>query len=303
MVKELSDFKKAKYFLTLAEELNFSKASVKLSISQPTLSQYVSKLEKEIGYRLIDRSASQIKLTPSGEIYAENLRAAMRRMDNALLRMNDINGAASPLLIGTSPSICHYILPSVIKKVREAYPDSPIHIFEGTTAELDSMLDEGTIDMSLCVTDRDSENYCREELYVEGILLAVSKSSVYYENIEAVSKNGSVCFADIADCVSFITLQNDQVLTRNFKSLCGYYGVRPKSLISVTELSSAISMMKANLGATLIPGSLKKYVDNENIAFYSFDELKNERVIAIHYKKGKYLTNISEYFIELMKNS
>lgn len=303
MVKELSDFKKLNYFLALADELNFSKAAIRLSISQPTLSQYISKLEKEIGYELVDRGSSQIRLTPAGKIYAENLRIAMRRMDNALLKMNDIKGAASPLLIGTSPSICHYVLPSIIKKVREAYPDSPIHIFEGTTAELENSLDNDTIDMSLCVTNPDNSDYCKEVLYVEGILLAVSKSSDYFKRIESLSKNGNVSFVDVADFVSFITLQNDQVLTRKFKTLCEKYNVNPKNTISVTELSSAISMMQANLGATLIPGNLKKYVDGDNTAFYSFSELKNERIIAIHYKKEKHLTNISKFFIELMKKS
>ena len=63
----MTDLKQFKYITVLAEELNFSKAAVKLGISQPSLSQFVTNLETELGVKLFDRSSLPMKLTMSGK--------------------------------------------------------------------------------------------------------------------------------------------------------------------------------------------------------------------------------------------
>ncbi|HXU19504.1 MAG TPA: LysR substrate-binding domain-containing protein [Verrucomicrobiae bacterium] len=72
-----------RYFLAVADALNFSRAAERLHLSQPPLSQQVRRLEAELGAKLFDRSKRQIKLTAAGEIFATKARAILAQCDEA----------------------------------------------------------------------------------------------------------------------------------------------------------------------------------------------------------------------------
>lgn len=299
-----SDMKKYRYVLTLAEELNFSRAAQKLQITQPTLSQHINKLETELGIALFDRSSSCIKLTDAGEIYVDGIRSVYEKLGETMDRIYDAeNNGVCHLSIGTSPSLCHYIMPSVVAKIKEKYPRSVINIHEGTTTELNALLEKGVVDITLCVTDMDNQGVSKEIVYDEKIALAVAVKSPSYDAIKSCAKDGSVSFKGVGNSLSFITLQDDQMLTKTLKSLCRECKISANITLSVTELTTAIEMMKGGVGVMLVPSTFKHYLEaDKGIAFFNLDELGSSRSIAVHYRRDKYLTNIARYYIDCLKS-
>lgn len=299
-----SDMKKYRYVLTLAEELNFSRAAQKLQITQPTLSQHINKLENEIGVALFDRSSSCIKLTDAGEIYINGIRSVYEKLGETMDRIYDVekNGICR-LSVGTSPSLCHYIMPSVVARIKEEYPKSIINIHEATTSELNVLLEKGVVDLTLCVTNADNQGVGKEIVYDEKIALAVPVKTPCYNAIKSVANGNSISFKKVANELSFITLQDDQMLTKALHSLCRECGISANVALSVTELTTAIEMMKNGVGVMLLPSTFKHYLESEEeIAFFYLDELSDSRSIAVHYRKDKYLATISKYFIDCLKS-
>src|SRR6185503_11390147 len=121
------------YFVTIAEERSFTRASERLWVAQPGLSTHIRRLESELGVRLFDRHARGVDLTDAGELFLERARTALAAADAALatghdlveglvgsVRLGIVTGAGWP---GTSALFGHFGAqrPAVELTVMESY--------------------------------------------------------------------------------------------------------------------------------------------------------------------------------------
>jgi DNA-binding transcriptional LysR family regulator len=74
-----------RYFIAVAEELNFSRAAERLHVSQPPLSQQIKQLEEEVKVRLFDRNKRWVRLTSAGRLFLEHARQVLAQIDSAVL--------------------------------------------------------------------------------------------------------------------------------------------------------------------------------------------------------------------------
>ena len=74
-----------RYFIAVAEELNFSRAAERLHVSQPPLSQQIKQLEEEVKVRLFDRNTRWVRLTSPGRLFLEHARQVFAQLDSAVL--------------------------------------------------------------------------------------------------------------------------------------------------------------------------------------------------------------------------
>ena len=118
----LSTSQQIEYVLTLAEEKSFSKAAQKLYVTQPSLSQFIKNLEKELRVPIFDRSTSPIRLTPAGEAFvnaARKIKAIEDELNQQIADLTNLN--TGDLRIGTSPFRASCLLPKSIAKFQELY--------------------------------------------------------------------------------------------------------------------------------------------------------------------------------------
>lgn len=300
----MTDLKQFQYVVTLAEELNFSKAALKLQMAQPSLSQYINKLEEDLGVKLFDRSTSPMRLTLAGKTYVAGARSILNSYNQTIDRITDVeDGKIGRIAVGTSPSLCYYVLPKAVKELKKHFPNICVNIYEAKTAELRQMLDLGKLDFTFCVTGEAKEGYEIIPVYEETVVIAVLKQSEQYEKLSALSQNGSVNFHDLKD-FQFIALESDQVMTKCLYSLYRLTKLPPKISVSVSEVTSALAMLKSGAGIVLLPSSFKNYQEfKDSVAFFNITEINHNRRIAIQYKKGHYLTKAAKKMIEILKNA
>ena len=161
------------YVITVAEERSFSAAAEKLMISQPSLSQYIQKLEDELGSPLFERSVP-IKLTYAGELYlnmARNVLAQEAELQERIAGMG--KGVTGILKVGTGYLNSVTLLPRLIAEFRTHYPNVQVEVFEDTESELKSIADEGKLDLIIATSHFSVAAYEMVELYKEPFLLAV----------------------------------------------------------------------------------------------------------------------------------
>ena len=113
-----------RYFVAVAEELNFTRAAARLHTSQPSLSQQIRQLETAIGISLLDRSRHHVALTDGGRIFLREVRDILGRIDHAgRLAKQAADGRAGELSVGTFPAADVRILPPLRAAVATQLPD------------------------------------------------------------------------------------------------------------------------------------------------------------------------------------
>jgi len=128
------DFKHIEAFVKVIELGSFSKAAEEIFLSQPSVSTYINQLEQELGETLINRSTKEIIPTYSGKIFYENAKEILALKQKAVARIKTVSGDFSGeinVLASSVPS--QYILPKMLARFREDYPDISFHVRQTDT--------------------------------------------------------------------------------------------------------------------------------------------------------------------------
>lgn len=134
----------------IAENGNFTKAADQLYISQPTASQRIHNLERDLDVILFHRSNQKIKLTNAGEVllkYSHKIIGLCHEAHRALDEQKHLE--ACNLVIGASPTLGVYLLPSLIGHFRQFYPQIPVQLQIQPTSEIGKSIAEGQIDLAV----------------------------------------------------------------------------------------------------------------------------------------------------------
>ncbi len=141
-----------RYFVTVAEELNITKAAVRLNVSQPPLSRQIRDLENELGLVLFERSPKEVRLTPVGRVFFKEARGVLRQAAEAVRKARAFGRAkASELRVGYAPSPTVEILPQALRAFQKAAPKARVELLDQSTEESLAGLSAGTIDLALVV--------------------------------------------------------------------------------------------------------------------------------------------------------
>jgi LysR family cyn operon transcriptional activator len=138
-----------RYFVKLAEELNFTEAAKKLFITQSTLSLSIKRLEEECGMPLFDRIGKSTRLTDAGSVFVEFARRSINEADAGLRSMKEMEGIfTGRLRIGVTYSL-HDILNDSILTFTQRFPDAGLSIVESNSVkELENLVLKGDVDFA-----------------------------------------------------------------------------------------------------------------------------------------------------------
>ena len=140
-----------KYFLTLADTLNFTKAAAKLYISQPALSRQIVALEQEINSLLFVRDQKSVRLTPAGALLAKELGGIQASLDDLITRVQTVGmGYTGTLTIGVlEGQWMGEEFTNLYRRFMDAYPNIDFRMGQGSFGALRRQLDSGEIDIAI----------------------------------------------------------------------------------------------------------------------------------------------------------
>jgi DNA-binding transcriptional LysR family regulator len=140
-------------FRAVAHERSFSRAARELALSQPSVSNQVAALEREVGVRLLAREPGGLRLTPEGAILLEHADAIAERFELARAQLDAAAlGTRARLRIGAFPTALAALIPAAIDRVRLDHPDMKVVVDEGT-ADLAHRVRAGELDMAVAFQD------------------------------------------------------------------------------------------------------------------------------------------------------
>jgi len=139
-----------KYFVAVAEELNFRRAAEIVHVAQPALSQQIKQLEDEIGVTLLERSQHKVRLTPAGQAFYARALAILRDAKQAMADARAVeDGEAGTLAIGFVSSAAISVLPTLLTFIRTQLPLAEVDLKERAPGEQIDCLYHDTLDLGL----------------------------------------------------------------------------------------------------------------------------------------------------------
>lgn len=291
------------YAVRLAQVRNFSQLAEELHISQPALSRHIQNLEQELGVKLFDRSTSPLTLTPAGAYFIESAKDLLYKEDQLLKTMGRFkSGEAGRLTIGVSPFRCMYLMPDVVKAVRDKFPGVQVVLHEAASAQLRKETMDGKYDFSILNLPVDESVLDVIPLEPETLVLAVPNE---WAATLPSAQNGQYREVDFADCkeLPFITVGETQEMRNWFDKICAEANVRPMVVAEAGSIISACTMAQSGIGATLLPlPFIKKDHFKGTMTLFTFKNKTYTRQPAIITRHGQYISEYAHYTIELLTN-
>lgn len=297
--------KQLQYAVALSKIRSFSQVSQLMNISQPALSKQIQTLEKSLGVRLFDRNSSPVTLTPAGECFIREAEALLRRETKLLETMEQFaSGARGRLTIGVSPFRNLYMMPPVIRKLKQAYPGIQVILRETNSDQLRKEAAEGEYDLAIVTLPVDESELEIIPLEPEVLALAVPRDMADGIPYTMVDGHPAVNFADCAH-LPFITVATGQEMRRYFDNLCARADLVPEIALEVAGgVTTAWSMAYAGIGATLLPlRFVKEQPFDERLCLYTIKGTNFNRQPVIAIKRGRELSAFARYAIELITDT
>jgi DNA-binding transcriptional LysR family regulator len=142
-------------FHLVAEHRNFTRAAEALFLTPSGLSVLVRELERQIGFRLFDRTTRQVVLTAQGGELLEITRPALSTLDEEMSRIEQNSKRKNRrITVGTTPWIAAHVLPSAMREFRDRHPGLEIQLFDGNLSALAKRVEANKLDFALGIFDR-----------------------------------------------------------------------------------------------------------------------------------------------------
>jgi DNA-binding transcriptional LysR family regulator len=310
--------KEMEYVYAVYREGSFSKAALKLYISQPALSAVIKKLEKRIHSQLFSRGTNPVRLTPAGEYYVssiEKIMAIQQEMDEHFEGMSKFR--EQQLTIGSPSYFCIYVLSELVRQFQELHPGVSVNFSEDTTLGLSKKLKDEEADFIFDVENLDERAFSNIVWGHERIVLAVP---VLYEINDKLTDRRMTA-SEIRDGrhldygtpgvdlrlfsgQSFLLLKRSTDIYRRVMTICKKNGFTPEISMYLDQMLTCYHIACRGKGVAFIRDSVAKYVEQtDKLYFYKIDDELAIRAIKLYYKKTYHISSTAGAFLEFIKNS
>jgi DNA-binding transcriptional LysR family regulator len=233
-------------FRAVAHRRSFSRAADDLALSQPSVSNQVAALEREIGARLLERAPGGLRLTREGEILLEHADAIAERFELASEQLaTAAEGERARLRIGAFPTALAGLVPAAIARLRLHHPDLKVAVDEGTD-DLPARVRSGELHLAVAFQDtarprQEPAGMERRDLLREQFMVALAPD-------HRLAESPAVRLADLSE-EDWTAATPDGLIV----SACRAAGFEP-NLVSITRDQLAIrALVGRGLAVTLAP--------------------------------------------------
>lgn len=298
------------YFMAIVEAGSLTKAAEKLYISQPSLSQYLKRLEANLGVELFDHGSSPLRLTYVGERYYQYAQQLRKMNEDIRKEFQDIkNELRGRLRLGIALWRGACLLPDIYPQFHEKYPEIQIELFEGRSIQLENALINNNLDVAVMNLPYNF-NYAKlttEIIFEEPILFAApTKHPVVQDTLSSCTYLGGYPVApiDIVTQIPLILTKPGQNLTFQIQDFLGKNHLEPKILMETGNLTTAINLTAKGISSAFIPEEGAEICSRPGeVTYFLLDTKELRWNLAAVYRKDSYIPRLARYFIATLKET
>ena len=282
------NFRKLNIFYETANSLNMTEVGKKLYISQPSVSQAIKEIERELGVSLFDRIGKKLYLTYEGEVYLRYVKRILNLYDEVKITLentrNNINGR---IRVGASTTIGVYILPEIVKYFLTKNVDVEISIIIENTASIEKMIIDNEIDIAFVEGDIKCSEIIEEDIIKDKLIFIKSKD-YYYDS----SKKLALIMREEGSGTRDIIESNLRINQIDYNIL-----------MELGSTEAILKIVEVGLGVACVPYicAQDKIEEGvlEEIAIEGIDKIKRDFKFIHH--QDKFLSNTMKAFIDEVK--
>lgn len=292
------------YIIAIVETGGFSSAARKLHISQPSLSQYVKKLEEDIGFPIFDRTKKPLSLTHSGKRYLAFAQEVLERRDGFLQSIDRNAGVQQGhLTVGVSFARSLYFIPRLLPPLHKRYPGLSIELLEQSAPNLENAILKGSIDIAITTLPIPAKGIAYKLLLNELLLIAIpSQNKLCDELVSMPDRKYPVIDLRKAANEPFVMLPAIYKLRALTDQICIDAGFTPSAIITTANFSTAHRLAGVGLGLHMGPETLFHAEIVHPTPVYATFSIKDYIwPIVIAYRADKFFTPAMKVFVEIAR--
>jgi LysR family hydrogen peroxide-inducible transcriptional activator len=290
------ELQQLRYFVAIAETGSFTRAAERCQVAQPSLSQQIQKLERQLRQRLFDRLGRRVLLTEAGAALLERAAPILAAVDEAERSLRDgLDPGRGRLTVGAIPTVAPYLLPPVLTAFLRRYPQVETLLQEDVTQALLAALAAGELDLAVVALPVADERLRVEPLCTEALLVTLPRG-------HRLARRHRVGLDDLRD-ERFILLNEMHCLTGQVRSYCGKHGFTPQVACRSAQVATVQRLIELGLGVSLLP-ALARDADRSRKRVYrevAADE-PPARTLAAVWHKQRYQSPTMRLFLEQLRS-
>lgn len=274
------ELRQIRYFQCVARELSFTKAARILHIAQPPLSRQIKMLEEELGVTVFERLGRGIVLTDAGRYFLDQTEKITQRLEETVNATRRI-GKNDRIWFGVGfvPSTLYGHMPALIRQLRQLNTHVEIGLVEMTTLQQFEALKSGRIDIGvgrILLTDDE----------IERLVLTDEPLVVALPITHRLAGKTSVKLADIMDePLILYPAKPRPSYADHVLHLFRQKGYSPQVIQEVNELQTAIGLVTATIGISIVPESVRR-LHRDDVVYVNLDEPEFTSPIMLSWRKN-----------------
>jgi LysR family hydrogen peroxide-inducible transcriptional activator len=282
-----------RYVMAVADTGNFTRAAARSNITQPSLSQQIIKLERELGHKLFHRMGRKAVLTEAGTVFLERARRILFEVEDATKELGDHPSLERRITVGAIPTLAPYLLPTLITRCRKHFPNLQVNIREDFKVTLIQEILEGELDLALATLPVADPSIQVEVLWKEPLILAVAKG-------HPLASKERVIGSDLAN-ETFILLGSSSSLTAQVRRFCGENNFEPRIGSRCAQVATVKALVGIGTGISILPRVARSAEDEDSLVYITLADAEPFREIAVLRHMQRYQTRGAEQFLSLLR--
>ncbi|MCQ2606916.1 MAG: LysR substrate-binding domain-containing protein [Bacteroidales bacterium] len=287
------ELRQLQYFLKAAELQNFTEASRQLFITQSTLSQQIKQLENELGMLLFDRIGKRVFLTEAGKEFAPFARQTISDANLGKQRILDLqNVRTGSLRVAVTYSLS-FILPSIVLRFMEEYPNVKLEIIYSTSSEMLQMLKHRQVDFVLSFKSDGDDEIDETDLFEIPLTVVVNKS-------HPLAKEKSVSLQSLRQ-FSLVLPSEGLTARAILDKLMEENSVLIEPHLEMNDANILLQLVESSMYATIL--SKATTIGRTNLKTIPITEQRENMMASLLTLKGAYIKAAAQRFISLVKEN
>jgi DNA-binding transcriptional LysR family regulator len=280
-------------FIAVAQTGSFTRAATQLHLSQPALTVQIRRLEETVGMRLFDRNSRHVALTPTGRELLPLLQKSLHDMEHVLIDARALGeGSSGTVRIACLPTFAASVLPELVQTLRKAVPRASFHVHDAVASTVNALVRNEESDIGLTGGQLDDAG-------LEVLHAGIDRLVAVFPKRHALARRRRIALADLAATPLVLTAPGTSVRTV-VDSAFANARYAPEIACEPTYMMSAVAMVRAGLGVTILPASAREVRAEPELVVRTVDDPAFTRPIALIKKRGRTLPPVTETFVTML---
>jgi LysR family hydrogen peroxide-inducible transcriptional activator len=280
------------YFVKVAELGSFTRAAEQCFVSQPSLSQQIIKLEKELRQPLFERLGRKVLLTDAGRALYQQARQILGAVEEARHLCDGASGHGK-VVVGAIPTVAPYLLPPLLKQFAHDYPAAEVIVREDVTERTVEGCLAGELDVALLALPVADQMLEVEPLFEEELFLALPPGHPFV-------RKKRITVDDLRG-EPFILLNEAHCLGEQMVSFCRSNGFQPVMRCRSAQLLTVQELVGLGQGVSLIPAMARQMDHTGDRVYRSLAPPRPTRTLAAVWHRHRVQSPLVQRFIEITR--